>query len=258
MGTAVAEQVAEKLGYECLSRSVLLEASEQFDIPQVDLSEALQNAPSLLERLGHRKQSYVAYVRCALARHVLRDNIVYHGLAGHVLLKNVAHVLKVRIMASMELRVSIITEQENMNPVDAAAWIAKVDKGRQKWTKSLYHTDPNDPTVYDLLLNIPRFSVEDAAELICEAARMKQFATTKDSQRAMEDLALACEVKARLVEEYPDVGVTSRNGNVLVHVHSGERTGRKLRGNVEALCASIEGISNIEVHVDVSLPENAV
>jgi hypothetical protein len=33
-GKEVAEKVAQKLGYECISRDILLETSEQFNIPE--------------------------------------------------------------------------------------------------------------------------------------------------------------------------------------------------------------------------------
>lgn len=258
MGTAVAEQVAETLGYECLSRAVLLEASEQYDIPEIKLTHALHDAPSLLERLGHRKSSYVACVRSALARHVARDDIVYHGHAGHVLLKNVSHVLKVRIVASMEHRVSIVMRQEKLLEADALHYIQKMDKGRLKWTQSLYHVDPTDASLYDLVLNVPRFGVEDAADLICRSVRLKQFTTTADSKRDMADLVLACEVKAALVDDHPDVAITSKGGNVLVYCAAGDRHGRKVRDQLESLRRSIDGINNIEVHAGSSPPESAV
>ncbi len=258
MGTAVAEQVAETLEYECLSRAVLLEASEQYGIPEIKLTHALHDAPSLLERLGHRKDGYVACVRSALARHVARDNIVYHGLAGHVLLKNVSHVLKVRIVADMDHRVSIVMRQEQLSDVDALHSIQKMDKGRMKWSKSLYHVDPSDVSLYDLVLNVPRFGVQDAADLICRGAQLKQFATTTDSKRDMTDLVLACEVKAALVDEHPDVEITSKGGNVLVYCAAGERHGRKVRGVFDSLRKDIDGINNIEVHVGATPPESAV
>ena len=258
MGTAVAEKVAETLGYECLSRAVLLETSKQFDISEEKLTKAIVDAPSILERLGHRKQAYVAFIQAALTRHVAKDNIVYHGRAGHVLLKNVSHVLKVRIVAEMELRESIVMEQEGLSREEANTWITKVDKGRLKWTKTLYDADPSDPSLYDLLVNIPRFSVEEAAALICQTAKLPQFAATTDSQRAMDDLALACEVKAALVDRFPDAWVSSRNGNVLVYIQSGGRHARKLEREVQEMGALIEGIHNIEVHVDVSHPPTAV
>ena len=41
-GKQVAEKLALKLGYECISRDILLEASEEFNIPEIKLIRALQ------------------------------------------------------------------------------------------------------------------------------------------------------------------------------------------------------------------------
>ncbi len=88
-GKEVAEKVAARLGFDCISREVLLEASKRFNIPEMLLKRAIHDAPSILDRLQHSKQAYIAYIRSALTQQVKRDNVVYHGLAGHILLKGV-------------------------------------------------------------------------------------------------------------------------------------------------------------------------
>jgi len=86
-GKEVAEKVAHRLGYVCLSRDLLLEASSQFNIPEIKLIRALHDAPSILERFTSGKERYLAYFAAALLERVQRDNVVYHGLAGHFYLK---------------------------------------------------------------------------------------------------------------------------------------------------------------------------
>jgi len=82
-GKEVAEKVAVALGYQCISREVLLEASELFNVPEIKPVRAIHDSPSTLDRLSYGKEKYVAYIRAALLRHIQRDNVVYHGLAGH-------------------------------------------------------------------------------------------------------------------------------------------------------------------------------
>ena len=60
-GKEIAEKVAEKLGYECIGRDTLIEASEQFNIPEIKLIRAIQDAPSILERFGYVKEKYFTY-----------------------------------------------------------------------------------------------------------------------------------------------------------------------------------------------------
>ena len=46
----VAERVAQTLGFECISREVLIEASETFNVPEIKLLRAIRDAPSVLDR----------------------------------------------------------------------------------------------------------------------------------------------------------------------------------------------------------------
>lgn len=57
-GKEVAVQVAEELGCRCIAREVILDASKEFDIPEIRLVRAIHDAPSILERLtGGRKNT---------------------------------------------------------------------------------------------------------------------------------------------------------------------------------------------------------
>ena len=49
-GREIAEKVARKLNYECLSRDIVLEASEEFNVPEIKLVRAIHDAPSMLEK----------------------------------------------------------------------------------------------------------------------------------------------------------------------------------------------------------------
>jgi len=257
-GKEVAEKVAARLGYECLSREVILETSDRYRIPELKLVKAIHDAPSILERFGHKKHAFTAYYQSALARWVQKDNVVYHGLAGHLLLKGVPHVLKVRIIADLADRVLNEMKREGSSEQQARSLILKDDEERRKWTQSLFGMDPWDSSLYDLLIHIHKFTVSNAVDFICEAVSLSQFMTTKESQQKMDDLALATQVKAALVDLHPDVAVTSEYGNVLIYTGTNDRLAHKLEEKVRILRREIEGINNIEVHSGVKVPPSAV
>jgi Cytidylate kinase-like family len=257
-GKEVAEKVAERLGYECVSRDVLLDASDRFHIPEVRLIRAIHDAPSVLDRFKHGRQMFIAYIRSALTSRVARDNVVYHGLAGHLLLKGVPHVLKVRIMADMNDRIQAEMEREGIGEEEARTLLQKDDEERRKWTRSLYGVDPWDSSLYDLVIHIGQLTVFDAVDFICQAATKDQFKTTELNRRKMEDLALACRVKAALVDPFFDVGVTSEYGNVLIYTKTGDRQVGKLKTRAKAIEREVEGINHLEVHAGADFPENAI
>jgi len=257
-GKEVAEKVAHQLGYDCISREVLLEASKRFNIPEMQLIRAIHDAPSILDRFQHSKQAYIAYIRSALTRQVRKDNVVYHGLAGHILLKGVPHVLKVRITSNLEDRITAEMKRESLPENEARALLLKDDQERRKWTRSLYGVDPWDSSLYDLVIRIYKLSVDDAVDFICQAASRQQFKTTDASRHKMEDLAIACQVKAALTDPFFDLAVTCEYGNVIIYTKTQERLGHKLHDRAKALEKEIEGINNLEVHAGLPYPPNAV
>jgi cytidylate kinase len=257
-GKEVAEKVAACMGYECISREVILDASDRFHIPEMKLIRAIHDAPSILDRFSHGKQAFIAYNQSALARRAQKDNVVYHGLAGHILLKGIPHVLKVRIIADLADRVKSEMNREKISEQEARSVILKDDQERGRWTRSLFGVDPWDSSLYDLVLHIHKLTVDDAVAFICEAAKLKQFATTPEAQQKMDDLVAACEVKAALVDQYFDVSVTCEFGNVLIYAKSGDRPVHKLEDRVRKLSTEINGIHHIEVHSGIQAPAHAI
>lgn len=257
-GKEVAEKVAARLGYACISREALLDAGDRFDIPEVRLVRAIHDAPSILDRFSHGKQAFMAYIRYALARRAQKDNLVYHGLAGHLLLKGIPHVLKVRIIANLEDRVKSEMSREKISEEEARSLILRDDQERRKWTRSLYGLDPWDSALYDLVLHIHKLTVDDAVAFICEAAGLKQFEATPETRRKMDDLVTACEVKALLADETVDVSVICEFGNVLIYTQSGERMQHKLQERARKMVRELKGVHHVEVHSGVPAPAQAV
>ena len=257
-GKEVAERVAAQLGYGCLSREVILDASDRYNIPEIKLIKAIHDAPSILERFGRSKLPFIAYYQSTLTRLVQKDNIVYHGLAGHILLKRVPHVLKVRIIADLADRVASEVKRKGVSRQDARTLILRDDQERRRWTQSLYEVDPWDSSLYDLVIHIHKFTVTNAVDFICHAANLEQFKTTRESQRKMDDLALASKIKAALMDLHLNVAVKSEYGNVLVFTRDDDRAAHKLKEKSKTLGREINGINNIEVHAGVPIPTDAV
>jgi cytidylate kinase len=240
-GKDVAEKVAQALRYECISRDVLIEVSEQFNIPEIKLVRAIHDAPSLLDRFGHGKERYVAYIRAALLKHVQKDNIVYHGLAGHFFLMGIPHVLKVRIIADIEDRIKEEMKRENISAETARFILKKDDDERRKWGLKLYGIDTSDSSLYDIVLHIKTVKVEDAVKILVDTAQLPSFKTTPESQGILDDLLVAAQVQANLVQEYPTSKVSCRDGEVFINVVAPVTV-------VAPLSAEQESIGRIRMH----------
>lgn len=225
-GKEIAERVAAALGYECISKEILLEASQSFNIPETRLTSSIHDTPDVLERIIHpqARQHYLACIQAALLEHVRNDNVVYHGMAGHLFLSGIRHVLRVRVIAAMEDRVALVCKVRNIRHDEAVALIEAEERQRERWYQSIYKKDMSDPNLYDMVLHIDRLTIDDASELICAAAARKSMKTTTQSREELNDLAVLTHVKTALTD-LCEADVAVSGGIVTVKVK-----GQKLRG----------------------------
>ena len=124
-GKAIAESVAERLGYRCIAREALVKASRDYGVPLDELSKALTDVPGTLERFHLARFHYLAFIQAELVRQVKDENVVYHGLGGHLLLRDFPHVFRVKVIADMEFHIKAVMERTNLTRPDAIKFIQR-------------------------------------------------------------------------------------------------------------------------------------
>lgn len=248
-GKETAEKLAKKLDYECLSREILLEASEQFHVPEIKLVNAIHDSFGILDRFTHGKEKYIAYIRAALLKHLQKDDRVYHGLAGHFFLQGVSHVLKVRIIADLDSRVEIVKKRDHITAEKALQILKKDDEERRKWSQSLYGIDTHCATLYDIVLHIDKLTVDDAVEIISHAVRRPPFQATVASRQKLNDLTLEAQIEAVMVSEFPTIRVCVKDGDAMIRLKGPIEEVEKISVQIEAAVKKFDGVKNIQVKV---------
>ena len=69
-GKEIAEKVAAKLSYKCISRDLILEVSKDYNISEIKLVHAIHDAPKIFDRLNRNKKKYIAFIKSALLNHL--------------------------------------------------------------------------------------------------------------------------------------------------------------------------------------------
>ena len=243
-GKEVAEKLALKLGYECISRDILLEASDEFNIPEIKLIRALHDPASVLERFTHGKDRYISYIYAALLQHVRKDNIVYHGLAGQFFLRDIPHVLKVRVIADMKDRVKEEMRRENISAEEALYILNKDDEERRKWALQLYGADTWDSRLYDIVLHIGRLTVDNAVDILFDTVQKPNFQTSAESRQLVDDLALSATVKAALAKIAPKIKTAADHGKIHISNLDNE-TGSKDEAQIKTIAMQVEGVEEV-------------
>lgn len=95
------------------------------------------------------------------------------GRGGNVITSKLPNSFHVRLVAPLENRIKHVQEVFGYSKQKAIEYIDKEDKSRRKYLKTHFFRDPEDPTLYHLILNTGLFTYEEAAGIISESLRIK-------------------------------------------------------------------------------------
>jgi hypothetical protein len=179
--------------------------------------------------------------------HLKKDNVVYHGLAGHFFVKNVPHTLKIRVLANMEDRIRLEMERKGIDADKARRILERDDEERRKWSQALYGIDTADSSLYDLVVHIKQLTVDDTVEMICGCVSKEQFKTTPESQRLIEDLALSAAIEKALLDVWMDITVCVDNQTAFIETQAPIRAEEMLVKEIRDVTGTFEGISDVKV-----------
>ncbi len=255
-GKEIAEKLAGILGYECISREIILEASEQFNIPEIKLVRAIHDAPSVLDRFSYGKERYIAFFRAAFLKRLQNDNLIYHGLAGHAFLQKIPHILKVRIIANLDDRVTEEVKRENISAEQARHMLVRDDAERRKWSMALYGLDTWDQRFYDVTLHLDTMRVADAVSTIIHVLQRPCFQTTPQSLEMLDDLSLIAQVEAALVRDFPKAKADAVKGVVYLSIRGSLVDEKRITAQVNRLVENVAGVKKVNVNIVPHLIED--
>jgi cytidylate kinase len=192
-GRAVAECLADHLGYPCVGREVLQEAAGSLGASEEVVRAKLQTPPGPWDLVTKERNTYVLAVQTALAGQCVTGKLVYHGLAGQLLLRGLPGVVRVRLIAPLALRVqALISSHAHTTHEAAERYIRSVDRQRRRWVRALYGEDVGDPSLYDLTINLQSLTLDDTCVMIGELAQQPEYAVTPAVRDQLEAFATTC------------------------------------------------------------------
>lgn len=251
-GKAVAEGLAKQLGYPCVSTELIRDAAEEFHVPEEKLNAALSEPPKIWRRNPGRRIAHMNFFRAALLKRASGDNLIYHGDAGHLLLNDIAHMLRIRVVADMEYRIHAAMQQDKVNRPGAIDIIKKLDRKSAAWARDLYGISLQDPTLYDATLNLENMSIPAAIALVAHMAELPDFQPTPASREALENLRLSSLVWAALTKnphtKNIDVRVSAEAGIVTV---TGKAGSHKIIDLIPLVAEEVAGVKEVRNEVGI-------
>ncbi|HZS34724.1 MAG TPA: cytidylate kinase family protein [Methylomirabilota bacterium] len=249
-GPEIGLELAKRLGYRYVDREMLSEAALRYGVGEDKLTQVDETKPSLFERFDVETRQYITVLQSALLDTAEQDNVVINSRGGQVLLRGVAHALRVRVIAPLELRVKRVMRkmagpmQESVDLRTTAEMVRRSDHEKHGRMRYLYDVDWGDPALYDLVLNTEKLSTEAAVEVI--AGLVRGFTATEESRQDVRNRALASRVRSALAAH-----VETRKYRINVEADRGviRLEGTAALDRAAEVARTVEGVTDVRTQL---------
>lgn len=195
----IGRAVAEQLGYDFVDRHCmgnhLLAAGEKWGKLAQELEE---ERPSLWEIYDQEYRGFIALIESTIYDYASKGRAVILGRGSAFLLQDIPQVLKVRLYASLEVRIERVMESDKVDRDTAERIIEKIDKSRSGYVQAIYGKDLKDSEHYDLIYNTGIQSYDQVTQNLVEVLKEWDQRATPESWQLLKNRALVAKIKARL------------------------------------------------------------
>ncbi|MBN2060472.1 MAG: cytidylate kinase-like family protein [Deltaproteobacteria bacterium] len=184
-GWTLGKAVAEKLGYQFVSEGVIDDMAKEANVSPEWIKSVEKSAgdwlirftsrlvsSSFIERhIGDSKSDfdenrYVAFLGKIIRKIAEQGNVVILGRGSQFILKEDPKVIKILLVADLEDRIKFLENIWSVSRKEAEKTIQIREKRRDIFLKYFDERHANDSSLYHLILNTSKVSLEDAEEMI--------------------------------------------------------------------------------------------
>jgi cytidylate kinase len=264
LGDTIARAIAERLSYRLIERDELVRLAERIggsDVAWDRAPELRERSPSFWERLNEERRRYASVLRRVTTQLAEDDDVVIVGLGGGQLLKGLSNVLRLQIVAPMDVRLERVMERgfdDVAGPLSrdrARDLIRKADRDTSGYMRYLFNIDWLESQNWDMVINTGRFSVEETVNIVAAIVASGALEPSALDRQRLGNLVLASRVEATVLGD-PTVWVNSlkvvaQDGRVRIE---GEVITEEDRDAVEQVVRIIEGVRLIDNDLRVQPP----
>jgi cytidylate kinase len=199
-GSEVARRVASELGYRFYDTKAINHMAQELGFLG-SVREIDERVPSIFQRLfSQRPMVYLERLYSVIYELAKQGDAVFLGRGSSLLLRDFPCALHVRVTASPETCIRTLMAQ-GLNREAAARAIKRSDDERSAFVKFAFGVDWEEPTRYDLVLNMDKLSLQLAVSTVLHMVRSPEMSeASQEALEALGTMALTSRAEAALVE----------------------------------------------------------
>jgi CMP/dCMP kinase len=176
-GGEVAARLAQRLEWQLVDHQIVAEAARELETHESVVQAHDEHVAGVLSRLfgwpfpttSQDTQAYHEKLHHLVESAANAGHVVIVGRGGQVLLANRRDVLHVRVVAPLELRVAYVVNREGLDTDAARRRVQEKDRARARYAQTQFHSQSDDPHLYDLVINTAVLDLDSVVDQICLA-----------------------------------------------------------------------------------------
>lgn len=252
LSESIAERAAGKLGYELVGPSILASVASRHDLSEETLRRVLDAAT--YRKVARPKRALaLACIQAATLERMEPDNVVCAGLAAHLYVREVSHVLMIRVLADTRVLVNTLVNEKKVSQRRAEKLLERERERRSAWSTDYFSLDEDNASLYDMVFRVGQIAPEKIVESIADMAGHRNFRANSYSRKSLGDLASAARARVALLPRHPEIRVRADGDKVIVHVKCPKRQRQQCAGEVKEAVRRSSRVKLVEVHTVASL-----
>lgn len=168
-GNELALRVAQELGWRRICRDVINQAALRGRVPHVALADIDELGLFGLKPSARDWQVYTRQVEHIIVELAETGNVVIVGRGGQVVLAGRPDVLHVRVVASFELRLQQLQQEQGISAEAARARLEASQRNQSRYLRRSHRARIDDPALYHLVVNTGLLGLNRAIDLVVAA-----------------------------------------------------------------------------------------
>ena len=232
----VAEALARDLGLATMRHEVVDHVASKMLVSRSLINRLREGKAGTIERLTADRRGMAIYSAEEVLEIAARGNVVLRGWGATYLLREVPHVVCVRVTRPFAKRVEWLLAHLDTDDAEFAAdEIRRSDQAHAARMHAQFGVTWGDPLLYDLVLNTERISVESCVQQIRALMERPEFSETEASRALLQGLALQARVRAALKADE-----RTHDVNVVIDSAAGRVVLRGIVATAEELAAAAQ------------------
>ncbi|MGI9464117.1 MAG: cytidylate kinase family protein [Aestuariivirgaceae bacterium] len=256
LGKDVALGLSVQMGLAVVHHELVeQELADKMQMRESEVHRFLEGSASMLERWKIDENRLSSYTASEILQIAQKDNVLIRGWGATQLLRDVPHVLRVRICAPMPARIERMMERMGIDDETVARReIERSDTAHTRAMRRFFDADWQDPVNYHIVLNTADLPIEACIDQLRQLAGQPLFSASDSSRGVIADKIIETRI-CEALDESAHVGLHSRSFDIEVKdgkvVLSGAAATQIQIDEVEQLLGQQDGV--MEVQNDILL-----